>query len=272
MDIQENQENSSFKEIFDILNVYISGFEAYSYYILYSLSKVSNNIYNTSVYQHLIILIFIALIIFILVVMYYDVIYREASKIKRCKEIEQAIEINDSLEHPYKYNVYIIKKSIVDKSLSNFSFCLQYDFVAKTTNVIFGEHKNLTDVIISLQDKPDNDGTLSSAFVYYDLSIDNYDYLEYTDIDTSIDEDNKGGSSRNTFGKTFYINKNAITDPKEYIFVITRYDNKVVGEDRQAYELLKFVKNAGFDKESVNLSAIYNILYSIDNKKNSIAI
>ena len=271
MDIQENQENSSFKEIFNILNVYLSGFEAYSYYILYSLSKVSNNTYNMSLYQHSLILIFIALVIFILVVMYYDVIYREASNIKRCKEIEQAIEINDNLEYPYRYNVYLIKKNIADKSLSNFSFCLQYDFVAKTTNVVFGETKNLSDIIFTLQDKPEDDDNISPAFVYYNLEIDNYDHLEYTDIDVDNGK-NQNRATRDTLGKTFYINKNVITDPKEYIFVITRYDNKVVGDDKQAYELLKFVKNAGFDKTSVNLSAIYNILYSIDNKKNSIVI
>ena len=44
----EKQENSSFQEMFNILNVYISGFEAQSYYILYSLSKVTNNTYNMS--------------------------------------------------------------------------------------------------------------------------------------------------------------------------------------------------------------------------------
>ena len=270
MDIQENQENSSFNEILNILNLYISGFEAYSYYILYTLSKVSNNSYNMSVYQHLIILIFIALIIFILIVMYFDVIYREASKIKRCREIEQAIEINDSLEYPYRYNVYLIKKNIVDKSLSNFSFCLQYDFVAKTTNVIFGENRTVNDIIFSQPDKIDNIDNLSPAFVYYDLSKDNYDYLEYTNIDS--DNNKNSGVSTDTLGKTYYINKNVIMDPKEYIFVITRYDNKIVGNDKQAYELLKFVKNAGFDRTSVNLSAIYNILYSIDNKKNSVVI
>ena len=149
MDIQENQENSSFNEILNIINVYLSDFEARAYYILYSLSKVSNNTYNMSLYQHSLILIFIALVIFILIVMYYDVIYREASNIKRCKEIEQAIEINDSLEYPFRYNVYLIKKNIVDKSLSNFSFCLQYDFVSKTTNVIFGENRTVSDIIFS---------------------------------------------------------------------------------------------------------------------------
>jgi hypothetical protein len=271
MDIQGNQENSSFNEILNILNLYISGFEAYSYYILYTLSKVSNNTYNMSVYQHLIILIFIALVIFILIVMYFDIIYREASKIKRCREIEQAIEINDSLEYPYRYNVYLIKKNIVDKSLSNFSFCLQYDFVAKTTTVIYGEYRTLNDIIFSQYDKLDYNDNLSPAFVYYDLSKDNYVYLQYTNIDSNNDNE-RSGVSKDSLGKSFYINKNVIMDPKEYIFVITRYDNKIVGNDKQAYELLKFVKNAGFDRTSVNLSAIYNILYSIDNKKNSVVI
>ena len=272
MDIQENQEKSSFSEILNIINIYLSGFEAYSYYILYSLSKVSNNTFNVSLYQHFLILIFIALVIFILVVMYYDVIYREASNIKRCKEIEQAIEINDNLEYPFRYNVYLINKNTVDKSLSNFSFCLQYDFIAKTTNVVFGENRTVSDIIIS-QDKVENDDNSSPGFVYYNLATDNYEYLKYTDIDSDNGKNKSGGSaSRDTLGKTFYVNKNVITDPKEYIFVITRYDNKIVGNDKQAYELLKFVKNAGFDKTSVNLSAIYNILYSIDNKKNSTVI
>ena len=158
----------------------------------------------------------------------------------------------------------------MDKSLSNFSFCLQYDFVTKTTNVVFGENRNISNIIIS-EDKVENDDISSPGFVYYNLKIDNYEYLKYTDIDSDNGE-YKSSASRDTLGKTFYINKNVITDPKEYIFIITRYDNKIVRNDKQAYELLKFVKNAGFDKTSVNLSAIYNILYSIDNKKNSIVL
>ncbi len=251
MDIQENNGSNKF---LDILNIYILDFEAYSYYIFYSLSNVTNNTYNTSFYQHLFILIFIALVIFIIIVMYNDIIYRDASKIKRCKDIENATLINDNLEYPYKYNIYVINKNITDKSLSNFSFCLQYDFISNTTNVIFGEKDNINSITFSLNDELENDDNLSPAFVYYNLSKSNFSYIKY--IDSS--------------NKTFYINKNLITNPKEYLFIITRYDNKIVGNDKAAYELLKFVKFGGYDKNSVNLSAIYNILYSIDNKKNSV--
>ena len=145
-------------------------------------------------------------------------------------------------------------KDITDKSLSNFSFCLQYDFISNTTNVIFGEKDNINSITFSLNDELENDDNLSPAFVYYNLSTSNFSYIKY--IDSS--------------NKTFYINKNLITNPKEYLFIITRYDNKIVGNDKAAYELLKFVKFGGYDKNSVNLSAIYNILYSIDNKKNSV--
>jgi hypothetical protein len=186
--------------------------------------------------------------------MYNDIIYRDASKIKRCKDIENATLINDNLEYPYKYNIYVINKNITDKSLSNFSFCLQYDFISNTTNVIFGEKDNINSITFSLNDELENDDNLSPAFVYYNLSTSNFSYIKY--IDSS--------------NKTFYINKNLITNPKEYLFIITRYDNKIVGNDKAAYELLKFVKFGGYDKNSVNLSAIYNILYSIDNKKNSV--
>ena len=253
MDIQENKGSN---EIFNILNTYISGFEAYSYYIFYSLSNVSNNTYNTSFYQHSFILIFIALVIFIMIVIYYDVIYREASNIKRCREIEEATEINDNLEYPYKYNIYVINKNITDKSLSNFSFCLQYDFISKTTNVIFGKNDNVNSITFSLNDNLESEDNLSPAFVYYDLAIGNFSYIQY--IDSS--------------NKSFYINKNVITNPKEYVFIITRYDNKIVSNDKEAYELLKFIKYGGYDKNSVNLAAIYNILYSIDNKKNSVVM
>ena len=104
MDIQENKGSNKF---LDILYIYILDFEAYSYYIFYSLSNVTNNTYNTSFYQHLFILIFIALVLFIIIVMYNDIIYRDASKIKRCKDIENATLINDNLEYPYKYNIYV---------------------------------------------------------------------------------------------------------------------------------------------------------------------
>ncbi len=251
MDIQQN---SSYDEILKIIHVYISNFEAYSYYILYSLSNVSNNTYNMSFYQHAIIFIFIALVIFILIVIYYDVIYREASNIKRCKEIEDSAIINDKLDYPYRYNIYVVNKNKTDDTLSNFSFYFQYDFVSKNTNIVFGENINISDITFSLNDKPENEDNLLPAFVYYDLSTENYKYVEY--IDSS--------------NKTFYINKNIITNPKEYVFIITRYDNKIVSNDKEAYELLKFIKYGGYDKNSVNLAAIYNILYSIDNKKNTV--
>ena len=43
----------------EMLKSYIIPIEAYSYYILYTLSKVFENAYNVSIYQHIICYIYI---------------------------------------------------------------------------------------------------------------------------------------------------------------------------------------------------------------------
>ena len=231
--------------------------ESASYYILYTLFNVSTYAYNTSIYQHLICFVFIFLVIFIFIILYNDTIYREANNIKRCRDIELTTKINDTLEYPYKYNIYIILKNDVKNLLNNYIFYIQYDFENKSTFVKFGNNQLVINEIAILKDDyVDSDNIVNKAFHYYDLVNERASRVEYK-----------------FNGQTYYINKDMISG-EDYQFIITRYDNKLISEDPSAIDLLKFVRNFGYNSEGeyTNMMPIYNIKYAIENKKNKLSI
>ena len=85
--------------------------------------------------------------IFLILIIYYDTIYREANNIKRCRDIELTTTINDSIDYPYVYNIYVIHKKDIKNVLKNYIFYIQYDFVNNNTLVNFGSNID-TDVLI----------------------------------------------------------------------------------------------------------------------------
>ena len=99
---------------------------------------------NFCLFSNFINLLFIFIVVVIIYILYRDLVYRDASNIKRCRDIEDTIEINNYYEKPYVYRIYIIDKSLSRDILNNFSICLEYDFINENTNVIFGkpEHVN----------------------------------------------------------------------------------------------------------------------------------
>jgi hypothetical protein len=248
----------------EMLKSYIIPIEAYSYYILYTLSKVSENAYNIDIYQHFICLFFLLLMIFLIIIIYYDTIYKIAKNTGRCRDIDITSKINENLEYPYIYNIYIVNKKDVKKLLNNYIFYIQYNFVNKNTRIFFNNNNSniISPVIFPYKDNDIDNEINEQAFYYYDLEKE-YGYPIEHKISYNI------GNSNNE--KIYYINKNIITS-EDYTFIISRYDNKIILDDPSASELLNFVKKYGYNPDDTNLSSIYNIYYAIDNKKNKLSI
>ena len=238
----------------ELMKSYIIPIEAYSFYILYTLANVGEHSYNITIYQHFICAFFILLVIFILLIIYYDTIYKAADNIKRCRDIDLTSKINENLDYPYVYNIYVTHKNDVKNVFKNYIFYIQYDFINKKTIINFGNKIN-SDIINAYRYNDIEDELHKKAFYYYNLELDYGNPIIYTD----------------ELNKLFYFNKDIISG-EDYKFIITRYDKTDILNDPSAYELLNFFKKYGFDNEYINLTPIYNIYYAIDNKKNKLSI
>lgn len=236
----------------------ILSIDTYVNYIYYTLALVNKNSYELPYYQHFINILFIFIIIIIMYVIYRDYVFRKAGLKSRCSEIEDTININKALDEPFTYSIYIVKKNYSDKILTDYSLCLRYDFVNEKTFIDFGKNENLNELLFSETVSKDynvsDSSVLSLGFSYFDLDELQQKYIQYTDNNNKI----------------FFLDKTRMTSDN-YIYVITRYDNKRIKNDKSASDLLKFIKSYGYDN-SKNLSPIYNLLYAIDNKKNSVII
>jgi len=244
--------------VFDALRKILINIEANAQYVFYTLSLVKNNTTNLTYYQHFINLLFIFIVVIIIYILYRDLVYRDASNIKRCREIEDTIEINKDYEKPYVYRIYIIEKSLSRDILNNFSICLEYDFINENTNVIFGKSENVkpftfSDYVSETDSKNINKSRFSNAFTYFNLDKLDTEFLMYDNGE-----------------KKLYINKKIITDVN-YMYIVAESDNKKILNDKYTKRLSKFIRKYGFDN-STELSPIYNILYAIEHKKNSVTI
>ena len=236
-----------------ILNI-----EANAQYVFYTLSLIKNNTYKIPYYQHFINLLFICIVNVIFYILYRDLVYRDASKIKRCRDITDTIEINKTYEKPQVYRVNIIQKNLANDILNNFSICLEYDFINEKTIVYFGKSENVngltfSDYVSETDNSNLNKSRFSNAFSYFSLDKLDTEFLQYDNGE-----------------KLFYINKKIITDGN-YLYIVATPDNKKILDDVYAKKLAKFVKRFGFDN-TTELSPIYNILYAIEHNKNSATI
>ena len=244
--------------VFDALRKILINIEANAQYVFYTLSLVKTNTTNLTYYQHFINLLFIFIVVVIVYILYRDLVYRDASNIKRCRDIEDTIEINNYYEQPYVYRIYIIDKSLSRDILNNFSICLEYDFIKENTNVFFGKPENVnsftfSDYVSETDSKNINKSRFSNAFSFFNLDKLDTEFLMYDNGE-----------------KSFYINKKIITG-ENYIYIVAESDNKKILKDKYAKRLSRFIRKYGFDN-STELSPIYNILYAIEHKKNSVSI
>lgn len=240
------------------INDIILDLDTYVNYIYYTLALVNKNSYELPYYQHFINILFVFIVIIILYVIYRDYIFRRAGLKSRCSEIQDTLNINKVLDEPFNYNIYIVNKNYSDSILTNYSICMRYDFANEKTYIDYGKKEDLNELLFSEIVSKDNNisdsSVLSLGFSYFDLDELQQKYMQYTDNNSKI----------------FYLDKSRMTS-ENYIYVITTYDNKRITNDKSAADLLKFIKSYGYDN-SKNLSPIYNLLYAIDNKKNSVVI
>ena len=181
--------------VFDALRKVLINIEANAQYVFYTLSLVKTNTTNLTYYQHIINLLFIFIVVVIIYILYRDLVYKDASNIKRCRYIEDTIEINNYNEKPYVYRIYIVEQSLTRDILNNFSICLEYDFIKENTNVIFGKPENVnsftfSDYVSETDSKNIDKSRFSNAFSFFNLDKLDTEFLMYNNGD-----------------KSFYINK-----------------------------------------------------------------
>jgi hypothetical protein len=240
------------------LNDIIINIETQIKYIYFTLALVNKNSYELPYYQHFINILFVFIVILVGFVIYRDYIFKRADMRSRCSDIQDTLEINNALDEPFKYNIYIVSKQNTDKILTNYSIRMRYDFVNEKTFIDFGKKDNISEILftetVSNDYKNNDSSVLSSGFSYFDLDELQQKFIQYIDGDNKI----------------YFIDKARVTSDN-YLYVITREDNKKVLNDQSAIKLLNFIKSYGYDN-SKSLSPIYNLLYAVDNKKNNVVI
>lgn len=204
-------------------------------------TKISN-------YQIFINILFLLIILGIFYLLYRDYIFRIASKMTRCADINEIINLNlDTNDNSYIYNIYIVHVNNTNNVAKDFILKLEYNFLAEETNIIFGENKIIAPVLFS---PSDNIGKNSHAFYIFDLAEKKKKFVDYYDT-----EDNK----------VFFIDRKKMAT-KQYKYYITSNSDKKL-TDESSIHLANFVKKFGYN-DSINLDPVYNILYAIESKKN----
>jgi hypothetical protein len=206
-----------------------------------SQTKISN-------YQIFINILFLLIILGIFYLLYRDYIYRIASKMTRCTDINEIININlDTNDNSYIYNIYIVHINNTRNVVKDFVLKLEYNFLVEETKIILGEHKNITSVLFS---PSDNIAKISNAFYIFDLAEKKKKYIDYYDTENM---------------KVYFLDRKKLAT-KQYKYYVTSTNDKKLTDD-SSIQLATFVKKYGYN-DSINLDPIYNILYAIESKKN----
>ena len=186
--------------------------------------------------------------IIVLYILYRDYVYRIASKMTRCTDINDIIDfnINDN-DNSYIYIIYVVHINNTNNILKDYILRLEYNFVKEETKITFGKNNIMAPVLFS---PTDSISKFSNAFSIFDLAEKKQKYIDY------YNKDNE---------KTYNIDKKKLATIK-YKFYITSNDNNRL-TDENSLQLAYFVKKYGYN-QNINLDPIYNILYAIENKRN----
>ena len=201
--------------------------------------KISN-------YQIFINILFIFIIGIILYILYRDYIYRIASKMTRCSDINDIIDFNiDENDNSYIYNIYIVNVTNINNIFKDYILKLELDFIKEKTTITLGDFNIISSLLFS---PADNISKFSNAFSVFDLTEKNKKYVDYYND-----------------GNIYYIDKKKLATKKFKYYITTSKNVKLT--DEASIKLAKFVKKYGYN-ENIDLGPIYNILYAIENKKN----
>jgi hypothetical protein len=177
-------------------------------------------------------IIFLILVIIIIMIMYWDNIYRTATKKSRCSILDTIINENKVLSTPYVYYIYIYDNT---KKIDDYDLVLKYDFNRKIVNINYGK------------DFENNDNLYNKNS---ELNVDPFKYFDLEKMNTIA---------------LYNINSKKITD-SNYIYKITDSNNKEI-KSEYAIQLKNFIRKYGRDT-STPLHPIYDIIYSIDKETN----
>ena len=193
--------------------------------MLYHIGNVA-----TYEYPYYIIFLNIFFILFLFIIgfiLYWDYVHRTAAKASRCTKITEIVNDNIPIEYPFMYSVVIIHESDMDNLLENFALRINFDFLKKTTTVIFGDDDYLVDATVPYS------GQNETPFAYYDLNDMKEGFLDRIDAEV-------------------------LTGIK-YQYIPMTPDNRRLYTDA-AKKLAEFVKEYGRNHERTPVYPIYNIL------------
>jgi hypothetical protein len=210
-------------------------------------SMTSNNILKYK-YMASINILFLFIIGIIFYILYRDYIYRIASKMTRCADINNIIDfnINDN-DNSYIYNIYIVHISNTNNITKDYILKLEYNFIKEETNIFLGEQNIISSLLFSPNDTITK---ISNAFAVFDLAEKKKKFVEYYNRENE---------------KTYCIDKKKLATIKYKYYITSSNNEKLV--DESAVKLVNFVKKYGYN-DNTKLDPIYNILYAIENKKN----
>ena len=237
---------SDIKNIIGDIQTLFKNIEENSDNYINRLSSISDN--RISNYLFGINILFLIIMIIVLYILYRDYVYRIASKMTRCTDINDIIDfnINDN-DNSYIYIIYVVHINNTNNILKDYILRLEYNFVKEETKITFGKNNIMEPVLFS---PTDSISKFSNAFSIFDLAEKKQKYIDY------YNKDNE---------KTYNIDKKKLAT-KKYKFYITSNDDKRL-TDESSLLLANFIKKYGYN-QNINLDPIYNILYAIENKRN----
>jgi hypothetical protein len=237
---------SDIKNVISDIQTLFKNIEGNSDNYINRLSSISDN--KISNYQICINILFLIIMVIVLYILYRDYVYRIASKMTRCTDINDIIDfnINDN-DNSYIYIIYIVHVNNTNNILKDYILRLEYNFVKEETKITFGKNNIMAPVLFS---PTDSISKFSNAFSIFDLAEKKQKYIDY------YNKDNE---------KTYNIDKKKLATKKYKFYITSNNDNRLT--DESSLQLANFVKKYGYN-QNINLDPIYNILYAIENKKN----
>lgn len=223
---------------------FVTELEANAQYVFYTLSLVKSTTFSLSSYQHMLNMLFIIIMLIIIYILYRDIIFRDASNLKRCRNIIDNIAVNENYDKKFYYRIYVVNKRDTKDILKNYIFRIDYDFQKnKTIFKVNNINNNFTTT------------NIERAFYYFDLLKLDSSYL------THAQDDNPA----------LYIDKKIITNG-DYKFIPVSSDDTKIFNDVFSKKLAYFTKKYGFDRFNTDLYPVFDIINAVEYKKNDIVI
>ena len=201
--------------------------------------KISN-------YQTFINILFIFIISIIIYILYRDYVYRIASKMTRCSDLNDIIDFNiNENDNSYIYVIYIVNVNNINNIFKDYVLKIELNFIKEETKYLLGDFNIISPLLFS---PTDNISKFGNAFSVFDLKEKKKKFVDYYND-----------------GKTYYIDKKKLATKKFKYYITTSKNAKLT--DEASVKLANFVKKYGYN-DNIDLDPIYNILYAIENKKN----